>query len=536
MRSKDNRGAGCEEAGIEELKEAKRRNDVIQKYLNKEITYRSALGLIPCSKTTFYKLIHKYDESYGSTALIPTRRGRKTGESQLTEAVENIIRESIKSKLTSRAAGPTAVWKRVKDRCIELSLPIPSLGAVSKRVNSISPLELRKLQYGAADAYDKLAMKPGRLKLSRPLEVTQIDHTRVDIILCDDDRTPLGRPWLTVLIDVKTRIILSYYLAWHNPSSVSVAATIAFAVANKKDYLTMIGCEGISYPFSGKPEAINSDNAKEFRSLSMEKACAKNKIDLNWRPRGKKHYGGHVERLIGTLMGEVHFLPGTTFSNTKIRKGYDSEKKSCMTFLEFSRWFATQVAIYHCTEHSALKKTPGDAWLDYFGPHNSNTLTNNEKAELTIDFLPQDRRTISPKGLRFKNNYYYCPDLAPYVGREVLIKYNPLSMRRIWARLVDEYINVPFSDLAQNDNLLESARIGGLNQQEKSKTRWVTEVGRVQFKKNADEIVVNSQAATRKERRQQAISREHGPRSPVEVHSTVRIDYSKKPTPFNSED
>jgi putative transposase len=268
----------------------------------------------------------------------------------------------------------------------------------------------------------------------------------------------------------------------------------------------------------------------------MEKACAKNKIDLNWRPRGKKHYGGHVERLIGTLMGEVHFLPGTTFSNTKARKGYDSEKKSCMTFMEFSRWFATQVAIYHCTVHSAIKMTPGDAWIDYFGDHNPNTLTNNEKAEITIDFLPQARRTIYPKGLRFKNNYYYCPDLAPHAGRDVLIKYNPLSMRRIWARLNDEYISVPFSDLAQNDNLLEIARIDGLFQQEKSKSRWVSEDERIKLKRTSDGIVVNSQATTRKERRQQAISREHGTRLPVEINSKISIDYSKKPMPFNSED
>lgn len=490
MKNKKNRGERCDEVEFESLKDARRRNEIIKKYLDKEITYKSALGLIPCSKTTFYRLLHKYDEDAGSIALLQTKRGRKNGESQLSEAVEKIIKNSIKSKLT-RASGPSAVWKAVKDKCAESNLPKPSLGAVAKRVNSLSPLELRKLQYGAADAYDKLGMKPGKLKLSRPLQVTQIDHTLVDVILCDDDRTPLGRPWLTVLIDIKTRVILSYYLSWHSPSSVSVAATIAFAVANKADYLAMIGCEHVSFPFSGKPEAINSDNAKEFRSLSMEKACDKNKIKLNWRPRGKKHYGGHVERLIGTLMGEVHFLPGTTFSNIKVRKGYDSEKKSCMTFFEFSRWFATQVAIYHCTPHSAIKKTPGDAWVDYFGNHNPNTLTSNEKAELTIDFLPQDRRTIYPKGIRFKNNYYYCPDLAPHAGKDILIKYNPLSMRRIWARLNGEYISVPFSDLTQNDNLLEAARISGLFQQEKSKTRWVTEEGRIELRRISEEIVVS---------------------------------------------
>jgi putative transposase len=535
---KDSRkGQRCsDELEFEKLKEAKRRNDVIQKYLNNEITYKSALGLIPCSRTTFYRLLHKFDEGAGSIALLQTKRGRKKGQSQLDEAVETIIKDCIKSKLTNRAAGPTIVWKAARDKCIESSLPVPSRGAVSKRVNDISPLELRKLQYGAADAYDKLGMKPGKLKLNRPLQVTQLDHTLVDVILCDDDRTPLGRPWLTVLIDVHTRVILSYYLAWHHPSSVSVAATIAFAVADKANYLSIIDCEHVNYPFSGKPEAINSDNAKEFRALSMEKACAKNKIDLNWRPRGRKHYGGHVERLIGSLMGEVHFLPGTTFSNTKIRKGYDSEARSCMTFLEFSRWFAMQVAIYHCTVHSGIRKTPGDAWVDYFGAHSPNALTNNEKAELTIDFLPQARRTIYPKGLRFKNNYYYCPDLTPHAGKDVLIKYNPLSMRRIWAHLNGEYISVPFSDLAQNDNLLEVSRINGMFQELKSEIRWVSDLERIKLEKASDELVVNSQAKTKKERRQRAIDREHGAKLPVKINPDISVDYSKKPKPFNSED
>ena len=34
-----------------------------------------------------------------------------------------------------------------------------------------------------------------------------------------------------------------------------------------------------------------------------------------WRPPGTPHFGGHIERLIGTQMGAVHLLPGTTFSN-----------------------------------------------------------------------------------------------------------------------------------------------------------------------------------------------------------------------------
>ncbi|QNH77492.1 transposase [Pseudomonas protegens] len=536
MKEIKNKGKFSDELELQELEEAKRRNKIIEKYLGKEITYQSALGLIPCSKSTFYRLLHKYDEGDNSTALLGIRRGRKKGENQLAKKVEVVIRVAIKRKLNSREAGPSVVWREVRDRCIEESLPIPSLSAVAQRVKSISPLELRKLKYGAADAYDKLGMKPGQLKLSRPLEVTQIDHTLVDIILCDDDRVPLGRPWLTVLIDVKTRVILSYYLSWHNPSSVSVAATIAFAVANKEHYLATIDCAHIKYPFSGKPEAINSDNAKEFKSLSMVKACEKNNISLNWRPYGKKHYGGHVERWIGTLMGEVHFLPGTTFSNTLRRKGYPSEKKSCMTFMELSKWFARQVAIYHSTVHSEIKSTPGDAWFDYFGGQAPNALTNKEKAELTIDFLPQARRRVTPKGLRFKNSYYYGPELVPFAGLVLLIKYNPLSMRRIWVRLNNEYVSVPFSDLTENDKVLEAARISSLSQQEKSKVRWMTEGERIVLKRESDELVVSAKTSAKRERRRQAIEKEHGSKIIAVPNVGFNCDYSKKPIPFNSED
>ena len=39
--------------------------------------------------------------------------------------------------------------------------------------------------------------------------------------------------------------------------------------------------------------------------------------------------GGHIERLVGTLMRALHELPGATFSNPKQRGNYDSEAIGC---------------------------------------------------------------------------------------------------------------------------------------------------------------------------------------------------------------
>jgi putative transposase len=78
---------------------------------------------------------------------------------------------------------------------------------------------------------------------------------------------------------------------------------------------------------------------------------------------GRPHFGGHIERLIGTMMGVVHLLPGTTFSSVDQKGAYESEKRALLTLPELERWLALQIAgVYHLSIYSALGKTPMAAW------------------------------------------------------------------------------------------------------------------------------------------------------------------------------
>jgi len=59
----------------------------------------------------------------------------------------------------------------------------------------------------------------------------QADHTRVDLMLVDTaTRAPLGRPWLTLVLDVCTRCVLGLHVAFDAPSSAGVAHDMAQAV------------------------------------------------------------------------------------------------------------------------------------------------------------------------------------------------------------------------------------------------------------------------------------------------------------------
>ena len=105
------------------------------------------------------------------------------------------------------------------------------------------------------------------------------------------------------------------------------------------------------WPMSGKPKALFVDNAAEFKSEAFTRGCQQHGIELGYRPLGRPHYGGIVERIIGTALQQIHELPGTTFSNPTERGQYDSEQMAALTLDELQKWLTLAVATYHGTVH-----------------------------------------------------------------------------------------------------------------------------------------------------------------------------------------
>jgi transposase InsO family protein len=63
-------------------------------------------------------------------------------------------------------------------------------------------------------------------------------------------------------------------------------------------------------------DVLRADNGKDFRSEPLRRGCREHNIELDYRPVATPHFGGHIKRLIGTMMGRIH-LPGTTFANPR---------------------------------------------------------------------------------------------------------------------------------------------------------------------------------------------------------------------------
>jgi putative transposase len=311
------------------------------------------LGL---SNRRIYGLLDAFREKPVTASLLPRTPGPKHGDRRLDAKIDAQIEAAI-NEIYLKREQPTfqIVFREVARNCRTAGLEPPSMKALRARVSARSLRERMTAREGAKTAGDSFRLVNVGLRTERPLQVVQIDHTKVDIMLVDDiTRACIGRPWLTLVLDVHTRVVLGLYLSLEAPSATSAALAVAHAVLPKTEWLADRSI-GLAWSAQGLPEIIHVDNGREFHSRAFERGCQQHGIRIQYRPPATPRFGGHIERLMGTLMGRVHALPGSTSSNVVARGTYDAEARAVLTFREFEHILALEVlGPYHNEIHSAL--------------------------------------------------------------------------------------------------------------------------------------------------------------------------------------
>lgn len=203
---------------------------------------------------------------------------------------------------------------------------------------------------------------------------------------------------------------------------------------------------------------LHLDNAKEFRSEALRRGCEQYGIAIDYRPVRTPHYGGHIERLIGTMMGKVHLLPGSTFSDVKAKGEFDSEKTSAMTLPELERWLGHAIAgVYHRDPHRALATSPLAVWergiigdANMLGRGSPTTVTDSRR--LLIDFLPIERRMVRREGISLHSIAYWSDVLRTWIGerQKMIVRYDPRDLSRIFLLAPDgDYYDLTYRDLSR---------------------------------------------------------------------------------------
>lgn len=448
----------CEDLSMipqKKVEEAKHRYEAIKPIIG--LKSRKAVEAraqeLKISPTTLYNWLRSYESSGQLSSLASLKVKGGKGQSRLSKEQDEIINIVLNEYyLTKLKPKMQRAYELIVTKCKQADVKTPSNSSVVRRINALSEFQALKRREGKK-AVEKFEINQGEYPDGLyPLHVLQIDHTRADVILVDDEyRQELGRPWVTMAIDVYSRMVAGFYISFEAPGYFATGQTLYNAMLPKDKLKEKYQFES-DWPLWGIPNMIHMDNAKEFRGIDLQNVCNEYGINIVWRPVGKARFGGHIERLLGSLSEHIHILDGTTKSSITSKREYNSQKNATMTLNEFERWLTVLIAdAYHKKIHSELNMTPLQMYENgIFGtktqPPRGLPRRIEDEQFLYVNLLPKEERTIQKYGIQIENIYYYSEVLNAWIDAYEIIRGHKVKKKFITRRDPRDISNIWFFD------------------------------------------------------------------------------------------
>jgi len=377
------------------------------------------------SRATVYRWVAAFRETGLLSSLLPNAglRGGK-GKTRLSPEVDAIISDCLENfHDTEQSSSIAATVEEIRRRCSNAQLRLPALNTIRTRIERTDGRERIKSRKGEAAAHDQFDPIKGVIPdADWPLALVQIDHTLLPVIIVDDaHRKSIRRAWITLAIDVNSRVCLGMYLTLDAPSAMSAGMCISHAIMPKEKWMTRLGVTSTDWPCWGVMGILHMDNAREFRGDMLKVACNEYDIDLHLRPVKKPRYGAHIERLMGTVSEGLKTVKGATFSGSEEKGVYDAEGNACMTFSELEKWLVLFFARYHRKVHAGIGTTPLTKWREGLlgtkgKPGRGLPARRLDEEKLRIDFMPFIERTVQNYGVLIDDVHYYHDVLRPWIN------------------------------------------------------------------------------------------------------------------------
>jgi putative transposase len=359
---------------------------------------------------TFYRLYSLFIKERNITSLLPKTKKRGQKKKVYSEDIEDLIQENLNNVYLNKQ-------RYSAQHCYDIleadyntlfgSLPLKkrpefiSRSGYYRRVNDLDQYTVTEMREGKTKANKLFRCKGITEELSRALERVEVDGNYLDLHIVDPSTGEiLGRPRLTVFIDVITRCILSFELSINGFSAASLLRAFKAALTTKND---MPG---------GRIEKLYIDNGSDYISESFQNACSSLKIQVHHLAPRTPNAKSHVERFFRTLNENlIHRLKGTTFSNPQ-QKGedYNSEELARLTLEEVREQIEGYIHNrYHITPHRITKRAPIELWDELNEEDQVNQLS--AKNVDTVCRLVQTRM-INNSRVTYKGLYFTSASLA----------------------------------------------------------------------------------------------------------------------------
>jgi putative transposase len=396
-----------------------------------------------------------------------SRQKFSASDQSLANEAAKLVEEAVKEiYLTPQRLSVQATYDLLLVKLSEINhfrsagekIPIPSNVSIYKYISKLDDYEKDRSRLGKRIADQKHAQRGLGPRPTRPLERTEIDHTKLDEVVIDDNNwLPLGRPWVTTLIDKFSSMPLGRHVGFEPPCSNTVLQCLRHSIKRKTYLRQQFPNIQNDWETYGLPETIAGDNGLEFLGKHYADALLQLRIHIDYSPVRMPWYKAGIERFFGVQNKQLlHRLPGTTFSNIFEKGDYDPEKNALITFSAFLEILDTWIVdiysqeIRRGYEQTGPNKIPALAWREGIAEFPPALPPKNLDLDVLLRMI--EYRTVDQGGIELFSLRYNAPELAlirrELKGEKVMVKYDSSDLSLIYVadKRFGKYIPVPALD------------------------------------------------------------------------------------------
>jgi len=393
-------------------------------------------------------------------ALVPRtgRRGgrgrpRRNGLWHRHAHLSRLMEEAISIVYLNKARRPiSAVTRRVIDDLQRLNarlpaaqaVPVPRSGAlaraIARRIAQMDPWEVDRQRWGRKIADSRHAFRKTRQLACRILQRVEIDHSPLKVVV-GTEAGPIGQPWLTILIDYYSRLIVGFCLGFEPPSYGVIMEALRHAILPKTYLAQRYPKVKNVWPCCGLPEKLVCDRGADLTSKDLEDGAFQLGIELDFNPPRTPHLKGTVESFFDGLNDQLSAsLPGRTFRNWVDRADYKPDQGPLLSYeglLEVIHLYL--VDVYSLAKHPMADQTRLEMWQDSAAMQPPALPASAE--ELLVLLAKRVERTLTVRGIELSGMYYASDELMALRSElaasnlqveRFSVRYNPWDLGAVW--------------------------------------------------------------------------------------------------------
>ncbi len=289
-------------------------------------------------------------------------------------------------------------------------------------------------------------------KAKYPLHIVAIDSTELDVDVIDKSTGEvIGRPNMTLAIDLFSRAIVGIYISFDPPSQETTLKTLmnCLFIKNAK---VKYGTKN-EWEVYGRPYYIYVDNGKAFDNENLRRQAGVIGCKVMFRPRRTPEYCATIERVLGTFNTQLfHNMAGTRKSNPSQLGDMKPEIYACYSLEQVERLAVKYIVdVYHFQGHTGL---PSEAHTPMARYHQGIQATGfpsyiqpEDEERFRLEMMLQDKRAYRRTGIEFGAVRYQSPLLSDIINPkvELPIKYDKddISQIRLLHPKTNELVIIP---------------------------------------------------------------------------------------------